>query len=115
MVGQRPQGTRRKTDSRMSKNLPSIHNTELAVREAFAAGSPMQQMFGAVLDELGGLDFVTNWAEDNPDSFMRLLMAANPAPIQNPHGGGGSTINIQLPDALRPGPLDITPTTIDGD
>ena len=80
-----------------------------AVREAFDAGSPMQRLFGAVLDELGGVEFVVTWAEENPDSFMRLLLAANPVPVSGPGSPANTQINLNMHPGLAPGPLDVTP------
>jgi hypothetical protein len=79
--------------------------TELAVREAFTAGSPMQRLLGAVYEELGGLDFVLGWAEDNPGDFMRMLMAANPVSMPG-QGNNASTLNLHVHPGLVPGPLD---------
>jgi len=78
--------------------------------DAFQEGTPMQKLLGRTLEELGGLDFVVEWAENNPDGFMRLMLAVNPSP--QTHGGGGvqgPVINLNLPQGLGPGPLDITP------
>jgi len=71
----------------------------------------MQKLLGRTLEELGGLDFVVEWAEGNPDGFMRLMLAVNPT--QQAHttatGVQGPVINLNLPQGLGPGPLDITP------
>lgn len=66
--------------------------------------TPMQGLLAETLDRLGGMDFVQEWAEDNPNEFMRLLAAAFPAPQQP---SGGQTINLNMHPALAPGPLDI--------
>ena len=64
----------------------------------------MQQLLGATLERLGGMDFVQDWAEEHPSEFMRLLMAANPDTTAK--ASGGQTINLNLHPALAPGPLD---------
>ena len=92
----------------MTDNLPapSTKDTELAVRQAFAQGTPMQQLFGAVFEELGGTDFMVEWAEDNPSQFMSLFMAANPNPVASSGSGSGPALHVHLPEGLAPGPLD---------
>ncbi len=75
----------------------------------FRDGSPMQQILGQALAELGGIEFIKSWAEENPDGFIRLLAAASPPPSPQPQAGGGPTINQNLPAGLAPGPLDAKP------
>ena len=80
-----------------------------AVREAFEQGTPMQRLMGQVLDELGGVDFLVDWAEENPGEYVRILMAANPAPQQiaaAPGQPGGSGIHLHLHPSLAPTQLD---------
>lgn len=93
----------------MSDNLPA-RLTEQEILAPFMDGTPMQKLLGRTLDELGGLDFVVGWAEENPSDFMRLVMAANPPPQQSSHGGNGG-VHIHMPPGLGPGPLDITPVS----
>ena len=87
-----------------------MDNLPAPLAAAFTSGTPMQQMLGQVLDELGGLDFVVNWAEECPGDFMRLLMAATPSPTA---GGSGGT-HIHVHPALAPGPLDIEGEVVEG-
>jgi hypothetical protein len=89
-------------------------STELVVKEAFAQGSTMQRLLGAVYEELGGLEFVVGWAEDNPSDFMRMLMAANP-PLSQHGPGGVPAMNLHIHPGLAPGPLDAHGVTIDAD
>ena len=85
----------------MTDTLPATVQKDII--QAFDKGSPMQRLLGATLERLGGIDFVQDWAEENPSEFMQLLMSANPAP-----GGGssGNTVNLNMHPALAPGPLD---------
>ena len=79
----------------MSDNLPA----------AFTEGkTPMQQLLGRTLERLGGMDFVQEWAEDNPSDFMRMLLSAHPT--AQPNSGGNQTLNLNLHPARAPGPLD---------
>ena len=68
----------------------------------------MQQLLGEVFEELGGIDFVTDWAEENPGDFMRIMMAANPPPIAGPGVSGGAVHLHMHPALAQPGPLDGT-------
>lgn len=86
-------------------SLEELDNLPPALADAFANGSPMQQMLGLVLNELGGTDAIVDWAEENMSDFMRLIMAANPAPVQATGSSGGTHLHIH--PALAAGPLDI--------
>lgn len=70
-------------------------------------GSPIQRLLGETLNELGGLDFMVEWAEDYPEQFMRVLMAANPTAVLGGPTSSGPTINLNLPQGCGPGPLDV--------
>ena len=74
---------------------------------AFAEGSPMQQLLGRVLNELGGVDAVVDWAEENMNDFMRLLMAASPPPAGPQIPGIQNNTHLHVHPALVPGPLDV--------
>lgn len=66
-------------------------------------GTPLQRLFGETFEELGGQDFFTQWAEDNPTMFIQLLIAQQPQPHQQ-HANPSNVINIH--PGLAPGPLD---------
>jgi len=85
----------------MNSKLPANPSTDLIA--AFEQGTPMQRLLGSTLERLGGLDFVEEWAEQNPSEFMRMLMAASPQPAG---GGSSQTINLNMHPALAPGELD---------
>ena len=85
--------------------VSDLGNLPPALADAFANGSPMQQMLGLVLNELGGTDAIVDWAEENMSDFMRLIMAVNPAPVQSSGSAGGTHLHIH--PALAAGPLDI--------
>jgi hypothetical protein len=81
-------------------------STELSPLQQLATeGTPFQRLLGQTLIEVGGLDFMAEWAEDHPEQFMRVVMAAHPAAVTG-GGGGGATLNITLPPGCGPGPLD---------
>ena len=91
--------------------LHPMPNNQLAIREHLQEGSPLQQLLGDVLDELGGIDFIVGWAEENPSEFMRILVAASgPTPTAPGTPGApnsSAVLNLHLHPALAPGPLDV--------
>ena len=76
------------------------------IQELREQGSPLQRLFGETLHELGGMDFLAEWAEDYPDQFVRLLIVVNP-PTAPQGPSSGPTINLNLPAGCGPGPLDV--------
>lgn len=77
------------------------------IRQLVEEGSPIQRLLGETLKELGGIDFLVDWAEDYPEQFMRILMAANPTAVLQGPNSSGPTINLNLPPGCGPGPLDV--------
>lgn len=90
----------------MTDTLPATR-VEQEVMQSFDAGSPLQRMFGETLRRVGGMDFLQEWAEDNPSDFVRILVAVNPSAVQQP--SGGNQVNVNIHPSLTPGPLDVTP------
>jgi len=76
--------------------------------EANAGSHPLFRMMGEALEELGGVDFIATWAEENPGDFMRLMVSTIPNQTQGgPRTQGAATnFNINLHPGLAPGPLD---------
>lgn len=71
---------------------------------ALKQGTPMQRLFGETFEELGGIDFFTEWAEDNPTTFIQLMIAQMPQ--AHPSGGQSASNVINIHPGLAPGPLD---------
>lgn len=95
----------------MTDNLPA-KLSEAQILAPFNEGSPMQKLLGRVLEEVGGIEFIVDWAEEHPGEFMRMVMAANP-PAPTGHPAQQSTgVHIHLPEGLGPGPLDVTPPPV---
>lgn len=90
----------------MSENLPTVQ-VEKEVLAAFNDGSPLQRLFGETLRRVGGIDFIQEWAEDNPTEFVRVLMAANPALIPQTPTVNTEQVNVNIHPSLTPGPLDV--------
>jgi hypothetical protein len=66
-------------------------------------GTPIQRLFGETFEQLGGQDFFTDWAEENPTMFIQMLIAQQP----QHHAPAGNTANvINIHPGLAPGPLD---------
>ena len=94
----------------MMDNTPTL-NVEKDVLTTFDKGTPLQRLFGETLRRVGGLDFLQEWAEDNPSDFVRILLATNPAPAAQTNAN--NQVNVNIHPALTPGPLDITGETLD--
>jgi len=69
-------------------------------------------LMGEVFEELGGKDYLLEWAEDNPDKFIPMLLKLAPPAI--PKGQQGS-IHLHVHSDLQPGALDVAGVTIDQD
>ena len=84
-----------------------------AIREAFKDSSPLHLMFIETLNGLGGMDFLEQWAEDNPTEYINILLRLAPLPVANPQQQGTSApvYNLNLHSSLAPGPLDGTPVS----
>lgn len=74
-----------------------------AITKAFEGGHPFHQMMGDALEELGGLSFIVDWAEDNPTDFIKImLLLAPPAQVAQ----ATATQHLHLHQDLKPGRLD---------
>ncbi len=105
------------TDTKLPAQRPPLPPLQLEnlpphIAAVFENGSPMQQFFGIVMNELG-LDTIVDWAEENMGEFMRLTITVCTPPNHHPQAPH-TNINLNLPSALRPGPLDNS-VTIDAD
>lgn len=93
----------------MSDNLPAIpddlKDLPAPLAQEFAAGTPMQRLFGTVLNELGGVSFLAEWAEEYPTQFVQIMVAQFPGVAAAAPTGGTGT-NIHIHPSLSPSPLD---------
>lgn len=91
-----------------------LQERQLALREKMAGQHPFHEQMAMAYEEIGGLDALVEWAEDNPSQFFTLMMKAAPPPQAAPgKGGGGLNLTLNLHPSLAPGPLDVGP--IDGE
>ena len=87
--------------------LPTKANSSMpAIKKALNTGHPLHAMLAEVLEDLGGIDFITDWAEENPSAFMNILMSAVPS---MPNTGRTNThhVHIAMPEGVKQGPLDV--------
>lgn len=81
----------------MTTNVPALLSTD----------TPMQRVLATVLEELGGIDFIVEWAEEYPGEFMRMVMAANHVPNQAPSATPSGGVHLHVHPSLQAGPLDV--------
>ena len=89
----------------MSKQLALVKN-------AMEQSHPRHGLLAEVLEEVGGIDFIVNWAEEHPTQFMQILMASVPAAQQPKQQDAKLALHIH--PGLEAGQLDIQGETIDG-
>lgn len=77
---------------------------ELDLPARMAEQHPLHGMMARVLDDLGGQDFITDWADDNPGQFINMLMRL--APAAPPKGAVGG-VHLHIHPDLSPTALDV--------
>jgi hypothetical protein len=87
-----------------------LQERQIALRQKMAHQHPFHEEMAQAYERIGGLDALTEWAEDNPGKFFELMMKAAPIPPAPPGKPQGTmTLNLSLHPSLAPGPLDVTP------
>jgi len=81
------------------------------VTDALKDNHPLHGLLADVLEELGGMEFVVTWAEENPTAFMQMIMASIP---NHSAPSGDAKLQLHIHPGLQAGPLDIQGETIDG-
>ncbi len=74
------------------------------VLRQLASQNALHGMFGEVFLELGGKDFLKDWAREHPDRFITLLSKMTPNLI--PQHGMQGDVNITINNSLGATPLD---------
>ena len=77
----------------MGQELKVLDEAEQLVI-AMQTQNAIHGFFASVLPELGGRQFLLEWAADNPGAYLRLL--AKCAPTIHPVQGMQGNINIQI-------------------
>jgi hypothetical protein len=75
------------------------------VSEAFQHSHPLHRAFAKVWEELGGGDFLRDWAEDHPTEFVNVMLRLTPAP-NTPLGAKENSMHLHVHPGLQAGPLD---------
>lgn len=55
----------------------------------------LREMILAALDEVGGVDYLTERARDNPSAFLTLIGKVLPLAVQGPGDDGEHTMVVQ--------------------
>jgi hypothetical protein len=75
-----------------------------ALRDALKDAPVFHQILGEILDELGGMPFLVDWAEQNPTIFVQMLAAAAMPPARvTTHN---TQFNLQMPEGISTSLLD---------
>ena len=75
------------------------------VRQSLAAQHPIHDMFGEVFEELGGKEFLVDWARDNPGRFISIFTKMTPG--LQPQAVHQGDVILHVHPALAPTELDV--------
>ena len=75
-----------------------------ALKAALGAQHAMHGMFADVLEELGGKEFILNYARQNPGRYLMMLVKMTPNLM--PTSGMQGDINLTVNSNLLPTELD---------
>ena len=75
-----------------------------AIKAALGAQHAIHGMFADVLSDLGGKDFVLEYARDNPGRFLMMLVKMTPNLM--PTTGFQGEVNLHVHNDLAPSELD---------
>jgi hypothetical protein len=92
----------RKSGSGMGLDSPRNQELRARLREQLEKQHAVHAVFGIAFDELGGVERLIDWAEDNYDKFIAIFSKMAPTK----EGAGSGKIQIQINNRLGPGPLD---------
>lgn len=70
------------------------------IEQKMAESHPIYGAFGHVFKEIGGVDALADWAQDEPGKFYAIFAK------MVPQESGQNQINIQINAKLAPGALD---------
>jgi hypothetical protein len=86
------------------RGLDSPRNDDLRarLREQLEKQHAVHAVFGIAFEEVGGVERLIDWAEDNYDKFIAIFSKMAPTK----EGAGSGKIQIQINNRLGPGPLD---------
>lgn len=76
---------------------------EMTIREAMGY-HPLAQMFGEVLEDLGGKEYIKEWAVDNQKGFLTLMTKMTPS--LTPHTGHQGDVHLHVHQTLGRTALD---------
>ena len=86
------------------RGLDSPRNDDLRrrLKEQLEKQHAVHAVFGIAFEEVGGVERLIDWAEDNYDKFIAIFSKMAPTK----EGAGSGKIQIQINNRLGPGPLD---------
>ena len=93
----------RKTGSGHGLDAPKNQALRAKVQKALAEQHPVHALFGTAFEEVGGIERLCEWAEDNYSDFIRIFSKMAPT---SDKGSGSGKIQIQINNQLGPSALD---------
>ena len=93
----------RKTGTGMGLDAPKNQALRARVHKALTEQHPIHALFGTAFEEVGGIERLCEWAEDNYSDFIRIFSKMAPAAEK---GTGKGKIQIQINNQLGPSSLD---------
>tara|TARA_R110000803_G_scaffold134340_2_gene201419 strand:+ start:1054 stop:1341 length:288 start_codon:yes stop_codon:yes gene_type:complete len=79
-------------------------DTMLRLQKQLKSQNAIHALFGEVFEDMGGREFLKEWAEDNPSRFISLFVKMVPGLI--PTSSLTGDIRISIHNDLGPSPLD---------
>lgn len=92
----------RKRGTGMGLDAPKNAELREKLRKAMVEQHPMHAVFGTAFEEIGGIERLCEWAEENYGDFVRIF--SKMAPAGGGHGSG--KVQIQINNQLGPSALD---------
>lgn len=88
-------------------DLIKPNDNDQTITERMELQHPLHAHFAQAYENLGGLQYLEDFAEENPGQFLTMFLRLAPLPQQK---GGGSTsgnVQVHIHPALAAGPLDV--------
>ena len=92
----------RKSGSGRGLDSPRNDDLRRRLKEQLEKQHAVHAVFGIAFEEVGGVERLIDWAEDNYDKFIAIFSKMAPTK----EGAGSGKIQIQINNRLGPGPLD---------
>ncbi len=86
----------------MGLDAPGKQEIRAKLQKALVEQHPLHAYFGTAFEEVGGIERLIEWANDNYDDFIKVFTRM--MPTGGTHGSG--KVQIQINNQLQPTKLD---------